>query len=88
MQHRRWGGVKFYDHARPPPPAKESVFVFCVFTLVPGTTCRYVPVEVRKTGVTFEEALMKLTETHPHHHIAEHLRGLWKEMKDETAASS
>jgi len=79
MQHRRWGGQKFYEYATPPPPAKETVFVFTVFTLIPGTTCHYKPVEVEKTGVTLEEALAKLSETHPNHHVAEHLKGLWKE---------
>ena len=78
-QHRRWGGLKFYAHATVPPPAVNKTFVFTVFTLVPGSTCRYAGSEVEKSGVTFEEALQHLNESHPQHHVAEHLKGLWKE---------
>lgn len=56
-----------------------KTFIFTVYTLVPGTTCRYDPVEVRKEATTFEDALAQLSITHPYHHIAEHLKGLWRE---------
>lgn len=76
---RKWGGGGFYANANLPPPAVEKTYVFKVYERVPGTTCTYRPTEVEKSGVTFEEALARLTETHPHHTVAEHTRGLWKE---------
>jgi len=78
--NRRWSGSSFYAHAKVPPPAVEKKFVFTVYTLVPGTTCHYKKIEVEQTGVTFEEALIRLSEKHPNNHIAEHTRGLWREV--------
>ena len=61
-----------------------KTFVFTVFTLVPGTTCHHEPEEVCKQATTFEEALALLSQTHPHHHIAKHLKGLWECICDDT----
>lgn len=79
MQHRRWGGYRFYDHAKVPPPAVEKVYIFKVYKLVPGTRCTFMPLEVRESGVNFFEAVTRLGANHPDHHIAAHLKGLWRE---------
>lgn len=78
-QYRRWGGYRFYDHARVPPAAVEKVFIFTLLELVPGEKCTYMPREVKESGVILEEALARLKVTYPWHQIAPHLRGLWRE---------
>lgn len=55
-----------------------AIYRFTVYQLVPGTTCHYKKVTVEKTGDSLQQALDRLTETHPGHHIAEHTRGLWE----------
>ena len=81
MQHRRWGGEKFYEHARPPPPAKQRKFMFTVYQRVEAGSDVYEPIVVEIGGVvTFEEALAELTAKFPGHHVAEHLKGLWEEV--------
>lgn len=46
-----------------------------------GPAHTFFPTLVVKEGATFVEALAALTESHPHHHVAEHLRGLWREVE-------
>jgi hypothetical protein len=53
-------------------------FVFVVFDPIEGKPHHYQQTLVRKRASTFQEALNQLTATHPHHHVAEHLRGLWQ----------
>jgi len=55
-----------------------ATYRFTVYVLVPGTTCHFKPTTVDKTADTFQEALDKLTETHPGHCVAEHTKGLWE----------
>jgi hypothetical protein len=57
-----------------------KTFEFTVYEKVAGTTCVFAPAVVIKTGETFAEALTRLNESHPSHNVAEHLRGLWKEV--------
>jgi hypothetical protein len=56
----------------------NKTYIFTVFQLIPGTTCHYKSIEVRKVAATFEEALALLSETNPEHHVAEHVKGLWR----------
>lgn len=51
-------------------------FTFTVYQRQ-GTTNVFKPTTVTKVAQSFAEALAQLTATHPEHHIAEHLRGLW-----------
>lgn len=78
MQRRRWGGVNFYDHAKPAPPVKN--YIFDVFAKVPGKDHTYKSIEVNGFGKNLAEALENLRETYPDHNIAEHLKGLWREV--------
>lgn len=55
-----------------------KTYIFTVYTLIKGEKHVFEPIEVYKTAASFEEALAQLTETHPHHHIAKHLGGLWR----------
>ena len=55
-----------------------KTYIFTVYQLVPETTCHYKPIEVRVVAASFEEAIAVLSETNPGHHVAEHLRGLWR----------
>lgn len=52
-------------------------FIFTVY-LRDGSTNVFKPITVEKTAPNFTEALAELSKTHPEHHVAEHLRGLWR----------
>jgi hypothetical protein len=56
-------------------------FEFTVFGPVAGAKHTFAPTTVTKEAETFEAAVAKLTESHPGHCVAEHLRGLWREVK-------
>ena len=79
MQNRRWGGVRFYDVATPPPPAVIKTYVFTVYQRVPGTKCEFRSIEVEKQGVCVEEAICRLSDEYPNHTVGPHLKGLWAE---------
>jgi hypothetical protein len=80
MLHRRWGGLRFYDHAVVPPPAEpDRIFSFDLWmpTDRPG---HYLSQWVESQGLTFEEARIRLQARFPTVSVPpEHLRGLWYE---------
>lgn len=79
MQKRKWGGVEFYKHAKPPPPARERRFKFLLFKEIVGKKNWFDMVEVEMTGISFHDAVAKLSEIHPNHGVVEHLGGLWRD---------
>lgn len=73
--------VSFYDHAFPPPPAKELRFSFTLLRPVEGRPHTATRVEVEETGVHFDEAAHKLKLRFPTYWVpSEHLRGMWKQL--------
>lgn len=76
--NRKWSKESFYANATVPAPAVEDTYVFTVLAPIEGRKHHFRRTEVEKSGVTFEEALIRLGETHPGHCIREHMRGLWR----------
>jgi hypothetical protein len=52
-------------------------FIFTVFNKQEGSSHSYTSIEVIKIASTFEEAIKQLDESHPHHCVAQHLKGLY-----------
>ena len=67
MQKRRWGGEVFYNHAKHPPPAVEYNYAFHLdkFDPVPNKPFTYQGVIINSTGVTPEEAFLKIRDQVP-----------------------
>lgn len=67
MQKRRWGGEKFYDHARVPPPAEYMNYTFVVdqSTPIEGKKHEYQHMALTASGVTIEEAYGKIADQVP-----------------------
>ena len=76
---REWGGGPFYAHATVPPPAVEERYEFTLLNPVPGTTSTFTRFIVEESGVTFQEAAIRLKSRYPEMFVpSEHLRGLWR----------
>lgn len=68
IQKRRWGGLRFYEHATPLPPASTTVYRFHVdsFTPKPGEKPGvFVGMHFDVEGVTVEEAFLKVRDQIP-----------------------
>lgn len=70
MQKRRWGGVKFYDHATVPPPAEEMNYNMMVDVFIPieGKPHWSTAMLLTASGVSPEEARHKVAGLIPEGH--------------------
>lgn len=69
--NRRWGDGRFYDHAQPPPPAVEQLYVFSTTHMVPnppGSRSSFLVTQLRSRGVTLEEAYLRVADQIPEGH--------------------
>lgn len=79
--NRKWSKVSFYAHATvPPPAAPDRRFMFTLF-FRQGKTNVFHPQKHESSGLTFEEAQVRLQERFPDVMVpSEHLKGMWEEL--------